>query len=124
MIKVKHLMDDVEPDDGERIWVEPIGLTRDLQEWCGVHHVATGLGPPLDVWLWFERHPKDYHLFRSFYHDHLAHRRDRAGLPALAALSLHSNLTLLHQGRNPCENSAAALSEYFEAIGARVAPRA
>ena len=30
MIKVKHFMDEVESDDGKRMWVEPIGLTRDL----------------------------------------------------------------------------------------------
>ena len=27
MIKIKHLLDAVERDDGTRIWIEPIGLT-------------------------------------------------------------------------------------------------
>jgi len=30
MIYVKHLLDAVEKTDGQRMWVEPIGLTRDF----------------------------------------------------------------------------------------------
>ena len=33
MIKVKHFLDAVEQDDGQRLWVEPIGLCNDLREW-------------------------------------------------------------------------------------------
>ena len=36
MIKVKHLLEAVEESDGQRLWVEPIGLTKDLREWCQV----------------------------------------------------------------------------------------
>jgi len=32
MIKVKHVLEAVEQGDGQRIWVEPIGLTKDLRE--------------------------------------------------------------------------------------------
>jgi uncharacterized protein YeaO (DUF488 family) len=120
MIKVKHLLDVLEPDDGQRVWVEPIGLTRDLQEWCRVDHVATELGPPLDVWLWFERHPEDYGLFRSFYHEQLRRRRDIATLPALATASRRANITLLHQNTAADGNSAVALAEFLHALGATV----
>ena len=33
MIKVKHLMDAVEGDDGQRMWVEAVGLTRFLDHY-------------------------------------------------------------------------------------------
>lgn len=33
------MLDRIEPDDGMRMWVEPIGLTKDLQQWCRVDHV-------------------------------------------------------------------------------------
>ena len=52
MIKIKHLLETVEPDDGKRIWVESIGLTRDLQEWCSVTHLLSNLGPPMTIWRW------------------------------------------------------------------------
>ena len=120
MIKVKHLLDVVEPDDGERVWVEPIGLTRDFREWCRVDHVATQLGPPLDLWVWFERHPEDYDLFRSFYHEHLLRRRDGETLAALAAASRCTNLTLLHQNAAADANSAVALADFLHALGASV----
>ena len=54
MIRIKHVMDAVEKDDGQRIWVEPIGLTKDLREWCKVAHVLTHLGPPKALWDWFD----------------------------------------------------------------------
>ena len=33
MIKTKHFLDRIEADDGPRVWVESIGLTKDFQEW-------------------------------------------------------------------------------------------
>ena len=45
MIKVKHFLDAAEGDDGQRLWVEPISLARDLREWCSVDHVLCHLGP-------------------------------------------------------------------------------
>ena len=45
MIKIKHFMDAREEDDGERLWVEPTGLTKDLVEWCAVDHLLPHLGP-------------------------------------------------------------------------------
>ena len=65
MIKVKHFLDDVEPDDGQRIWVEPIALTRDLREWCKVSHVLPHLGPPRELSKWFDEHPDGYEYFRA-----------------------------------------------------------
>ena len=57
MIKVKHFLDEVESDDGQRLWVEPIGVTKDLREMCQVDHVLTHLGPPMKLWDWYEQHP-------------------------------------------------------------------
>ena len=67
MIKVKHFMDEVEPDDGQRLWVEPVGLTRDLRTWCQVHGVLTQFGPPRQLWAWFESQhdARAYDYFRG-----------------------------------------------------------
>ena len=36
MIKVKHFLEPVEADDGLRMWIEPVGLTKDLRQWCAI----------------------------------------------------------------------------------------
>ena len=71
MIKIKHLLDAVEPDDGQRISVEPFNLTRDLREWCKVDHVLSHLGPPMNAWKVLEEHPDAYEYFRAQYHEQL-----------------------------------------------------
>ena len=57
MINIKHFMDAKEESDGDRLWIEPINLTKDLQEWCFVDHLLPHLGPPMELWEWFEEHP-------------------------------------------------------------------
>ena len=52
MIKLKHFMEPVEEDDGKRLWIEPINLTKDLVEWCRIDHVLPHLGPPVKLWEW------------------------------------------------------------------------
>ena len=68
MIKIKHLLDTVEADDGERMWVELIGLTADLREWCSVTQLLGHLGPPMSIWQWYQDHPEGYEYFRGKYH--------------------------------------------------------
>ena len=63
MIKIKHLMDDWEADDGQRLWVESVGLTRDLREWCKIDHILPHLGPAGELSEWFEQHPDGYDFF-------------------------------------------------------------
>src|SRR5206468_4990925 len=63
MIKIKHFLDSVEKDDGQRIWVEPIGLTKDLKEMCSIDHLLSHLGPNIKLWSWFEEHPEGYDYF-------------------------------------------------------------
>src|SRR5206468_2902641 len=113
MIKVKHLMDPAEPDDGQRIWVEPFNLTKDLQEWCTVQHVLMHLGPPMTLWKWFDEHPDGYDYFRGKYHDHLAVAQRRQALSELAIAGVRENFTLLHQGDDPAHNTATALYEFL-----------
>src|SRR5581483_7961049 len=72
MIKVKHVFDAIEEDDGVRIWIEPVGLTLDLCQWCQVHRLLPHLGPPMELWSWFEDHPSGYDTFRDGYHEHLS----------------------------------------------------
>ena len=71
MITIKHFMDKVEPEDGNRIWVEPIGLTCDLKKWCHVNHTLCHVAPPRELWDWFMEHPDGYTYFRGRYHEWL-----------------------------------------------------
>lgn len=122
MIKIKHLFDAVEPDDGQRLWVEPIGLTRDLAEWCSAHHVLSHLGPPVVLWRWFQDHPEGYEYFRGKYHEYLGRGRRKTALQHLAAAGLKEDFTLLHQGDDPAQNSATALYEYLAELQAYTKP--
>ena len=113
MIKIKHLLDAVEPDDGQRISVEPFNITRDLREWCKVDHVLCHLGPPKALWEWFEAHPDGYDFFRAKYHDALAKSVYKPALQKLACAGRNETFTLLHQGDDPGHNSATALHEFL-----------
>ena len=122
MIKVKHVFDAIEDDDGQRIWVEPVGLTRDLQEWCKVDHVLSHLGPPKALWEWFEEHPEGYEYFRARYHEVLARSPYKPALQQLATVGLRETFTLMHQSANPEHNSATALQEFINELEAWVTP--
>ena len=122
MIKIKHLMESVEQDDGERLWVEPIGLTTDLRQWCSVDHVLTHIGPPMRLWRWFGEHPEGYEYFRARYHEYLARGRRRQALMHLAAAAIQERFTLLHQGDDPYRNSAMALYEFLVELQAYCQP--
>lgn len=122
MIYVKHLLDAVEPGDGQRMWVEPIGLTRDLREWCKVDHVLSHLGPPKGVWQILERHPDAYDFFRARYHEFLAQSQYKPALQALATAGLREHFTLVHQSDDPEHNSAAALRDFITELEAYSKP--
>ena len=118
MIKIKHILDNLEPDDGVRLWVEPIGVTRDLREWCKVDQLLCHVGPPRDVWDWFEEHPDGYEAFRGQYHEWLGHSPYRAALQKLACAGMRENFTLVHQGEDCEHNSATALREFLSELEA------
>lgn len=120
MIKIKHLMDAREDDDGARLWVEPIGLTKDLVEWCAVDHLLPHLGPPADLCHWFEEHPDGYDFFRGRYHEHLSQGGFRKALWQLAKTGQTENFTLLHQGDISDQNTATALYEYISELEAHL----
>lgn len=122
MIKIKHLLDAAETEDGERIWIEPIGLTKDLQEWCTVTHLLSTLGPPIKIWQWFQEHPEGYDYFRGKYHQFLSEASRRKALAHLAAAGKQEDFTLLHQGDDPAHNSATALYEYLTELQAYSKP--
>ncbi len=123
MIKVKHLMDAVETDDGQRIWVEPMGLTKDLREWCSVNEVLPQLGPPIAIWRLLESKPEDaFDYFRGRYHEHLAAGKFRPALQGLAHAGLRENFTLLHQGLDAEHNTAAALRDFITELEAYIKP--
>ena len=118
MIKVKHFLQAAEPDDGQRLWVEPFGLTKDLREWCKVEHVLPHLGPPRALWDWFEEHPDGYDYFRARYHGFLAQSKYKPALRNLAQASRRETFTLLHGGDDDDHNSAVALMEFLHELEA------
>jgi len=122
VIKVKHLLDAVEADDGQRIWIEPIGLTLDLRDWCRIDHVLSHLGPPRETWNWFEDHPQGYEYFRAKYHEALSRSPYRTALVDLVAASRHANFTLVHQGEDAEHNTGVALHEFLSELEAYVPP--
>ncbi|HZL37464.1 MAG TPA: DUF488 family protein [Tepidisphaeraceae bacterium] len=113
MIKIKNMFDAVEAGDGERMWTEPIGLTRDLCEWCKVDHVLPHLGPPKKLWEWFDEHPDGYDYFRACYHESLGKGPYRKALQQLACAAMREDFTLLHQGNDAEHNTATALYEFL-----------
>jgi len=118
MIKVKHFLQAVEQDDGQRLWVEPFGLTKDLREWCRVEHVLPHLGPPKALRDWFEEHPDGYDYFRARYHGYLAQSKYKPALRTLAQAGVRETFTLLHDGDDPDHNSAVALMEFLHELEA------
>src|SRR5687768_15916509 len=122
MIKVKHVMEAVEECDGQRMWVEPIGLCKDLKEWCQVDHVLPHLGPPLNVWKVLEDHPDAYDFFRAQYHEQLKKSKHKAALQALAVASRRETFTLLHSSQDDEHNSASALYEFLSELESYAKP--
>jgi uncharacterized protein YeaO (DUF488 family) len=118
MIKIKHFLDKPEADDGQRIWVEPIGLTCDLKQWCNVTHILSHVGPPRGLWQWFLMHPTAYEFFRARYHLWLGKSPYKPALQQLACAATRQNITLLHQGDDPEHNSAVALYEFLSELEA------
>ncbi len=113
MIKIKHFLDAIEEDDGQRIWVESHGLTKDLREWCEVDHVLPHLGPSVKLNDWFEKHPDAYDYFAEKYHRVLDKSPYRGALRDLAQASADENFTLLYAGDDAAHNTATAMYEYL-----------
>ncbi len=122
MIKIKNFLEAIEKDDGNRIWVEPFGLTKDLREWCKVDYVMPHLGPPMEMWNWFQDHPDGYEYFRGNYHEHLAKSAYKDALQSLLRASTSETFTLLYDGDDSQHNTATALYEFISELGAYLPP--
>ncbi|MDP9172331.1 MAG: DUF488 family protein [Planctomycetota bacterium] len=122
MIKIKHFLENTESDDGQRIWVEPLGLTTDLRQWCKVDNVLSHVAPPAGLREWFDAHPQAYELFRARYHQWLDQTPYKPALQQLACAAVRENITLLHEGDDPAHNSATALYEFLSELGAYCPP--
>ena len=120
MIKVKHFMAPAEPEDGPRIWVETIGLTRDLRACCDVDLLLTQLGPRPNLWEWYLEHPGPYRYrwFKDAYHKHLLRGEHQEPLRELAAAGARQDLTLLHQCECADLNTATALRDLLMELAA------
>jgi uncharacterized protein YeaO (DUF488 family) len=113
MIRVKSLFDAIEEDDGVRLFVEPTGLTKDLIEWCSVHHVLNNIAPPKRLAQTLSRGPERYADFRGQYHEWLGASKFVPALDELARASRSENYTLLHTGDDAERNVATALAEFL-----------
>ncbi len=122
MFKIKHLMDAVEGDDGARLWIEAVNLTKDLRQWCQVDQVLCHLGPPSGLCDWFEEHPDGYDYFRATYHDFLSRGNYKDALRQLACAAARQNFTLLYQGDDPQHNTATALYEFLSELSSYCPP--
>jgi uncharacterized protein YeaO (DUF488 family) len=122
MITIKPFLDKPARDDGQRIWVEPIGCTKDLREWCLIDHVLPHLGPPMELWRWFEEHPDGYEFFRAKYHEHLSRSAYRAALQALAGAAMKEDFTLVHQCDDSEHNTATAMYDFLIELQAYCRP--
>jgi uncharacterized protein YeaO (DUF488 family) len=122
MIKVKHLFDSVDPDDGERIWVGPAALTLDLQEWCTVDHVIPEIAPSAALLYHLERDPDGFEVFQKAYFEELRCSAWQKPLETLAHASKSGNLTLLHTADDVDRNGAVALCQYLKTIAASWPP--
>ena len=118
MIKVKHLFDAVERSDGQRLWVEPIGLTRDLRGWCSIDHILPHLGPSMQIWNVLNEHPDAFDYFQAQYHEQLKLSPHKAALHALARAGLQEDFTLIHAGEDDERNAAVALQNYLNELAA------
>lgn len=118
MIKIKHVMEPVGVDDGARLWVEPVGLTREFQEWCQVDALLTQLGPPPLLWNWHQQHadPKGHEIFSGAYRAYLAAIPHQSVLRELARVGSRSTFTLLYQGPDSEHNTAKVLQELLEQL--------
>jgi uncharacterized protein YeaO (DUF488 family) len=122
MILIRHLMDGIEADGGDRLWVEPIGLTSDLQQWCSVDQLISDLAPDRALWDWFQEHPDGYEYFRGKYHESLDRGLTRHLALELARACTQRNFTLLHQSDDPEQNTATALYEFLVELQAYCPP--
>jgi len=122
MIKVKNVFEEPEESDGQRLWVEPVGLCKDLAQWCKVDHVLPHLGPPMSAWKVLEEHPDAYDYFRAAYHEHLRKGKHKPALQALADAGRRETFTLLHQSDDNEHNSAIALYEFLSELEAYSKP--
>ncbi len=122
MILVKHLLDSVEAEDGQRIWVEPIGLTLDFRDWCKIDHLLSNFGPPIELWRWYQNHPEAYEYFRAKYHEALSDSPHKQMLVDLVTVARKANFTMIHQGDDVAHNTATALHEFLNELAAYVPP--
>ena len=111
-------MEAVEDDDGQRLWVESVGLTKDLRALARVNHVLPHLGPRAQLADWFERHPDGYDYFRANITKGLSKSPYKVALQNLAKAAGRENFTLLHTGDDAPHNAATALHEFLSELAA------
>lgn len=113
MLQIKSLFDKPEPQDGLRLWVGPIGLTKDLAQWCNVDRWLKEGSPTAVLGQWFEEHPQGWDYFRGMHHEELNRNGYVRELRSLSLRSSKENVTLLYGETNPEQNSAVSLYEYL-----------
>jgi len=113
MIRIKNLFEAPEATDNLRLWVGPVGLTRDLATWCRVDGWLREGSPSPELSEWFEEHPGGWQYFRGKHHEQLDRSNAAETLRALSRRAMKETVTLLHAESDPSENSAVSLYEYL-----------
>ncbi len=116
MIQIKNLFETPAASDGLRLWVGPVGLTRDLAAWCKVDRWLKEGSPHLELTEWFEEHPDGWEFFRGKHHEALVKSGSIPLLRSLSEQAVRENITLLYAESNPSENCAVSLYEFLTAL--------
>lgn len=113
MIQIKNLFDRAEPEDGIRLWIGAVNLTKDLAAWCKVDRWFREGAPSADLAAWFEEHPDGWEYFRGKHHEALARNGFAPVLRHLSRRALDETVTLLHAETDATQNAAVSLYEYL-----------
>ncbi len=118
MITVKNVHDQPEPSDGVRILVDrlwPRGV-RTISTW--IDDWRWDLGPSPALRKWFRRDPRKWHAFKRRYRHELEVRGKMSDLRRLAEQAKVGTVTLLFVAGDEEHNSAVALKELLDELGA------
>lgn len=116
MIQIKNLFDAADESDGLRLWIGPIGLTKDLAVWCRVDRWLREGSPSPELAQWHEEHPDGWEYFRAKHHDSLAQGGHAPLLRELSRRAMRENITLLYEGSSQSQNAAVSLHEYLSEL--------
>lgn len=113
MLQIKNVFDPPDPQDGLRLWIGSVGLTRDLAAWCHVDGWLREGSPSAALAQWFEENPGGWEYFRGKHHEELGLSASMRELRTLSRRAINENITLLHGETDAQHNVAVSLYEFL-----------